>query len=73
MPWVDDTDACPIERAISEGAMSDGKVSGEIARRMGLLDNTPPAQKGFSHTWDCPERELIEKDEKKNENTTDAQ
>lgn len=67
--WVDDTDACPIERAISEGAMSDAKVSDEIAKRMGLLDNEPPRQDGFSYTWDCPERELIAEcgEEKKGE------
>lgn len=47
---------CDIDEALTLACCGDGKVSGEIAERMGLLDNTPPRQEGFSYTWDCPER-----------------
>ncbi len=44
---------CNIQYALDKAYMSDGKVTNNIAQRMGLLDNMD------KYIWQCPEIELV--------------
>lgn len=42
--------SCPMELAILTGRVSD-----DVAERIGFLDNSPPRAEGFAYMWRCKE------------------
>lgn len=51
---------CKIEEAIGLASIDDGKITHEIATRMGYFDNNPPKTKNYAYVWQCGEVEWTE-------------
>jgi len=47
--WADDEFHCDLQKALSLGAVGDGTITTEVARRIGFTDP-------LRFSWDCPER-----------------